>query len=46
MLPRAANKNTIKVTIEKEDDADDIRNKLDLAKKKFTCTNENDKMEI
>ena len=28
MLPRAANKNTVKVNIDKEDDADDIRSKL------------------
>lgn len=34
MLPRAANKNTVKVTIDREDDADDIKNKLEIAKKK------------
>ena len=28
MLPRAANKNTVKVNIDREDDADDIRSKL------------------
>lgn len=34
MLPRAANKNTVKVTIDREDDAEDIKNKLEMAKKK------------
>jgi hypothetical protein len=34
MLPRAANKNTVKVNIDREDDADDIRTKLENAKKK------------
>jgi len=28
MLPRAANKNTVKVIIDRDDDAEDIRNKL------------------
>lgn len=34
MLPRAANKNTVKVTIDREDDAEDIQKKLQNAKKK------------
>ena len=34
MLPRAANKNCVKVTIDREDDADDIKNKLEIAKRK------------
>ena len=36
MLPRAANKNVIKINIDREDDAEDIRNKLENAKKKAT----------
>ena len=44
MLPRAANKNVIKVNIDREDDADDIRNKLENAKKKTAF--EPEKMEI
>lgn len=34
MLPRAANKNVIKVSVSNDDDQDDIRTKLDIAKKK------------
>jgi len=34
MLPRAANKNVIKINVSNDDDEDDIRIKLDNAKKR------------
>lgn len=37
MLPRAANKNVIKINVSNDDDQEDIKAKLEIAKKK--CSN-------
>jgi hypothetical protein len=39
MLPRAANKNCIKVAIEKDDDAEDIQLKLDAKRRSNNAAN-------